>query len=61
VRDAALAVHHAHEQGVIHRDLKPHNIMVESRSAGDRVFVMDFGLAKQTTLESSLSVSGSIL
>ncbi len=57
VRDAALAVHHAHEQGVIHRDLKPHNLMVE----GTRVFVMDFGLAKPASVDSSLSAAGSIL
>ncbi len=57
VRDAALAVHHAHEQGVIHRDLKPHNLMVE----GSRVFVMDFGLAKPAAVDSSLSIAGSIL
>jgi tetratricopeptide (TPR) repeat protein len=58
LRDAALAVHHAHERGIIHRDLKPHNLMVE---ADGRVYVMDFGLAKQTTADSSLSVSGSVL
>ncbi|HLF92383.1 MAG TPA: serine/threonine-protein kinase, partial [Planctomycetota bacterium] len=57
VRDAALAVHHAHEQGVIHRDLKPHNLMVE----GTRVFVMDFGLAKPAAVDSSLSIAGSVL
>ena len=57
VRDAALAVHHAHEKAVIHRDLKPSNLMVE----GSRVYVMDFGLAKQTSVDSSLSISGAIL
>jgi tetratricopeptide (TPR) repeat protein/predicted Ser/Thr protein kinase len=57
IRDAARAVHHAHQKGVIHRDLKPANLMVE----GDRVFVMDFGLAKPTAVDSSLSHSGSIL
>jgi len=31
VRDAALAVHHAHEHGIVHRDLKPDNIMVEDQ------------------------------
>src|SRR5579871_1011792 len=42
VRDAARAVHYAHEQGVIHRDLKPQNIMLDR---ADRAHVLDFGLA----------------
>ncbi|MCP3919735.1 MAG: serine/threonine protein kinase [bacterium] len=60
VRDAALAVHYAHTEGIVHRDLKPANLMVES---GDRphVYVMDFGLAKEVAVDSSLSVSGSIV
>ncbi len=33
----------AHEQGVVHRDLKPQNIMVD---AADQIYVTDFGLAK---------------
>jgi tRNA A-37 threonylcarbamoyl transferase component Bud32 len=43
LRDVALALHHAHEHGVIHRDLKPQNILVD---ADGRPHVMDFGLAK---------------
>jgi len=42
LRDVAMAVHYAHEQGVIHRDLKPGNIVI---GADGRPFVLDFGLA----------------
>jgi tetratricopeptide (TPR) repeat protein len=42
LRDVALAVHHAHAQGVVHRDLKPGNLMV---AADGWPFVLDFGLA----------------
>lgn len=40
--DAAQAVHYAHEAGVLHRDLKPHNIMIQPDG---HVWVIDFGLA----------------
>ncbi len=42
VRQAALGVQHAHDHGLIHRDLKPHNLM---RTADGTVKVGDFGLA----------------
>ena len=42
LRDVALALGHAHERGVVHRDVKPDNILIDR--AG-RVRVADFGLA----------------
>lgn len=58
VRDAARAVHFAHEHGIVHRDLKPQNLLV----AGDRVFVTDFGLAKDLRdLDARTSRSGHVL
>ena len=51
----ARAVHYAHEQGVIHRDLKPCNILLDEH---DQPKVADFGLAKrlQEGFECSRSV-----
>lgn len=36
----------AHEKGIIHRDVKPGNIMIARRGGSDRVKLLDFGLAK---------------
>jgi len=43
-RQAALGLQHAHERGMVHRDIKPQNLMVDSREA--KVEIIDFGLAR---------------
>ena len=54
----AEALHHAHEQGVIHRDLKPGNIMID----GDgEPHLMDFGLARREVGEVTLTLDGEVL
>ncbi len=50
------AVHHAHQRGVLHRDLKPGNILLDAQG---EPHITDFGLARKLGVESSLTVSGS--
>ena len=46
VEQVCAAVQHAHQKGVIHRDLKPGNILVSDAEGRVQVKIIDFGLAK---------------
>ena len=55
---ASSALSYAHQRGLVHRDIKPGNLMVDK--AG-KVFVMDFGLVKVHENRDSLSCTGDVI
>ena len=46
VHQAALGLQHAHEAGMVHRDIKPGNLMLTHKAGKAVIKVLDFGLAK---------------
>jgi WD40 repeat protein/tRNA A-37 threonylcarbamoyl transferase component Bud32 len=54
----ARAMHHAHQRGVLHRDLKPDNILIDNEA---RPYITDFGLAKHVDQDSGMTQTGAIM
>jgi tetratricopeptide (TPR) repeat protein len=73
VQELALAMHYAHQQGVIHRDLKPGNLLFRRSQPGPqegdvsvmlkagRLKITDFGLAKRLDDDAGHTVAGALI
>lgn len=55
IRDVAKALEYAHQQGYVHRDVKPENIMLHDDG---RVLLMDFGIARGSDTSLNMTKTG---
>lgn len=59
IKDVAEALAFAHAKGVVHRDVKPENIFIESGTG--RALLSDFGIAHSTEYDSRLTMTGAAI
>src|SRR5215207_26361 len=59
LRDVASALAHAHERGIVHRDVKPENIFIDERTG--HALLSDFGVARSIDTDAQLTATGTAI
>jgi YVTN family beta-propeller protein len=61
VAQVAAALSAAHRRDLIHRDVKPANVLIDAGGEGDHAYLTDFGIARNAAATSALTQTGSVI